>query len=387
METWKCAMEKFKLKNLRLSKSCIGLEEKKSVMSVLDRGYLGMGQEVKAFEKELSDFLGRPTVCIVNGTAALHLALQGLGISEGDEVLVQSLTYVASFQAIKATGATPVACDIDPETGCIDLVDALKRITPATKAIMPVHYAGGVGDLDSIYTFAREHKLRVVEDAAHAFGTIYNSKVVGGLGDVVCFSFDGIKNITSGEGGCIVTDDTKVLEKIKNARQLGVEQDTEMKFSGLRSWDPNVTSQGWRYHMSDIMAAIGRVQLRNFSYHKTSRQLLAKEYVKYLSQETLVEIFNHDYNFVVPHIFVVKLHSSINRSRIIEKLLDKGIPAGIHYKPNHKLSFFERALSKPLINTDKLSEKLLTLPLHPDLSMEDISFITSSLKEALIDTI
>lgn len=371
------------MKQLRLSKSCIGLKEKEAVMTVLDRGYLGMGQEVKAFESGLTEFFGRSAVCTVNGTAALHLALQGIGISKGDEVLVQSLTYVASFQAIAATGATPVACDVDPNTGCIDLSDALSRITPDTKAIMPVHYGGGVGDLESVYVFAKRHGLRVVEDAAHSFGTVYNGTRVGGIGDVVCFSFDGIKNITSGEGGCIVTNDPKVLEKIRNARQLGVEKDSERRFSGSRSWDPNVTAQGWRYHMSDIMAAIGLVQLNDFSYHKSSRQLLAKKYVNILSKEPLIEMFDHDYDHVVPHIFVVKLDKSIDRSRVIKELEEIGIPTGIHYKPNHQLSYFSIQSTNPLINTDQLFPRLLTLPLHPELSSGDIKFVADSLSKAL----
>ena len=142
-------------------------------MDVLDGGFLGMGSKVQAFEIALSKFFGRPAICVVNGTAALHLALQASGIGRNDEVLVQSLTYVASFQAISATGAIPIACDIDPITCGIDLEDASKRITKQTRAIMPVHYAGGVGDLDEIYTFAEKHGLRVIEDGAHAFGTQY----------------------------------------------------------------------------------------------------------------------------------------------------------------------------------------------------------------------
>ena len=166
-----------------------------------------MGEEVQAFERELTGFFGRQAVCVTNGTAALHLAVQGCGVGMGDEVLVPSLTYVACFQAISATGAVPVACDVDPQSFCLDWRDAEQRITAKTKAIMPVHYAGGVGDLDSIYALAQKAELRVIEDAAHAFGSSYQKRKVGSFGDIACFSFDGIKNITSGEGGCIVTDD------------------------------------------------------------------------------------------------------------------------------------------------------------------------------------
>ena len=164
-----------KNKLIRLSKSCIGDAEKYAVMRVLDKEFLGMGEQVRIFEEKLSDFFGREAVCVVNGTAALHLALQACEIGIGDEVLVPSITYVASFQAITATGAIPVACDVEETSLCLDWLDAEKRITSKTRAIMPVHYSGGVGELDKIYKLAEKYKLRVVEDAAHAFGTTYKN--------------------------------------------------------------------------------------------------------------------------------------------------------------------------------------------------------------------
>ena len=247
-------------RRLRLSKPDLTAAESSAVQRPLDNAFLGMGAEVKAFEQELEAYLGRPVACVANGTAALQLALEACGIGPGDEVLVQSLTYVASFQAIAATGATAVACDIREESCTLDVEDAARRITGRTRVVMPVHYAGAVGTLDEIYRFAQGHGLRVVEDAAHAFGSAYAGRPVGGSGDVACFSFDGIKNITSGEGGCVVSDDATVLARVRDARLLGVENDTAARFSGQRSWSFDVRAQGWRYHMSDIMAAIGRAQ-------------------------------------------------------------------------------------------------------------------------------
>ena len=174
--------------NIRLSKSCIGEFEKKAVLDVLDNEFLGMGAEVKKFEDMLSSFFGRPAVCVSSGTAALQLSLQAAGIGPGDEVIVQSLTYVASFQAITAVGATPVPCDVDSDSLCMDLHDAKKKITKKTKALMPVHYSGGVGELNKIYKLAKENGLIVIEDAAHAFGTEYKGIRVGGFGDIACLS-------------------------------------------------------------------------------------------------------------------------------------------------------------------------------------------------------
>jgi dTDP-4-amino-4,6-dideoxygalactose transaminase len=354
-------------------------------MSVLEKEFLGMGTEVQKFEEALSNYFGRPAVCVVNGTAALHLALQACGISHGDEVLVQSLTYVASFQAISATGAKPVACDIDPETMTIDLIDAAKRLTSKTKAIMPVHYSGGVGNLDAIYSFARKHGLRIIEDAAHALGTVYQSKKIGSFGDIACFSFDGIKNITSGEGGCIVTDDADVLRKVRDARLLGVEKDTEKRYSGQRSWKFDVISQGWRYHMSNIMAAIGLEQLKRLPKMTSTRQHLSRVYDAQLSNQPRIKLLLHDYAVVVPHIYVVRIKGMLDRDNLQAQLLERGIQTGIHYQPNHTLTFFRNQDDFPLPVTNDIFPKLLTLPLHPDLTDQDVKYISMQLKELLCD--
>lgn len=364
-------------KLIRLSKSVIGDAEKKAVMEVLDREYLGMGKEVQEFEDLLTQHFNRPAVCVNTGTAALHLALQALGIGPGDEVLVQSLTYVASFQAISATGAKPIPCEIDPATITIDVNDAKKRLTNRTKAIMPVHYASGMGELDEIYTFARDNGLRVVEDAAHAFGGYYNGKKVGSFGDIACFSFDGIKNITSGEGGAIVTDDQTVLQKVRDARLLGVEKDTEKRYSGERSWDFDVRYQGWRYHMSSIMAAIGIEQFKKLPEFSARRQSLAKRYRNNLGAIDSIELLDQDLSSIVPHLFVIKLNSG-NRDDIRRLLLEQGIQTGVHYQPNHILSLYNvKNASLPV--TEDVFHKLLTLPLHPDLEESDIDYICNKL--------
>lgn len=352
-------------------------------MDVLDKGYLGMGVEVQRFENALESFFGRPVVCVNTGTAALHLALQACGIKAGDEVLVPSLTYVASFQAISATGATPVACDVNPSTLTLDWRDSEKRITPKTKAVMPVHYSGGVGDLAEIYAFAKRHSLRVIEDAAHAFGTTYQNLRVGGQGDIVCFSFDGIKNITSGEGGCIVTSDEDVLRRVRDARLLGVEKDTERRYAGERSWTFDVQMQGWRYHMSEIMAAIGLVQLTRFDEFSKKRTALASRYDQLLSNVPGISFLRHDYSTVVPHLYSVQLPEGANRDKIRQSMLDAGIQTGVHYQPNHKLSYYQSSVNAPLPVIDMIYPRLLSLPLHPEVSMEDVDYCVEKLLKAI----
>lgn len=367
---------------IRLSKSVIGDEEKKAVMGVLDREYLGMGKEVQVFEKDLTSFFNRQVVCVNTGTAALHLALQALGLGHADEVLVQSLTYIASFQAISATGARPIPCDIDPDTITIDINDAKKRLTRKTKAIMPVHYSGCCGSLDEIYSFAEENGLRVIEDACHAFGGYYKGKKVGSFGDISCFSFDGIKTITSGEGGAIVTDDEAVLQKVRDARLLGVEKDTEKRYKGERSWDFDVKEQGWRYHMSNIMAAIGIEQFKRLPEFAANRKHLAKQYYKNLESVEGIELLKQDLDSIVPHIFVIKLKSE-NREKIRKRLLERGIQTGVHYQPNHFLSFYNLNGNITLPATEMIFPRLLSLPLHPDLKDSDIDYVCKELVECL----
>lgn len=350
-------------------------------MAVLDKEFLGMGAEVQQFEQALTAFFGRPAVCVVNGTAAVHLAVQACGIGPGDEVLVPSLTYVASFQAISATGATPIACDIDPATCVLDWRDAERRLTARTKAVMPVHYSGGVGDLAGIHAFAHHHGLRVIEDAAHAFGTVYRGKRIGGFGDIACFSFDGIKNITSGEGGCVLTDDPDVLRKVQDARLLGVEKDTEKRYSGQRSWEFDVTAQGWRYHMSNIMAAIGLEQLKRFPGMAATRQSLARRYDELLRGHPRIQPLERDYDEVVPHIYVVRISGLSDRKALQARLLEHGIQTGIHYQPNHELTFYRQSHGSRLEVTDAIFPELLTLPLHADLAGHEVEFICMQLKK------
>jgi dTDP-4-amino-4,6-dideoxygalactose transaminase len=249
---------------------------------------------------------------------------------------------------------------------------------------MPVHYAGSVGTLDEVYAFSRSYGLRVVEDAAHAFGSLHHGLPVGGKGDIACFSFDGIKNITSGEGGCVVTDDPVVLSSVRDARLLGVRNDTSARFSGQRSWDFDVTDQGWRYHMSDIMAAIGRAQLSRRAELAARRQALATMYVEALSGQKKVVPVLTSFDNVVPHIFPVRIIGIRDRDGLRRALREQGIETGVHYRPNHTLNYFANPAQAPLPVTERVFTELLTLPLHPDLIDADVGFVCKALLRALV---
>lgn len=377
---------------LRLSRSIVGEAEARAVSRViLEDGYLGMGNETRLFEEELAAYLGVTPQQIITtntGTAALHLAVDAVAAqsraTDGPaEVLVPSLTFVASFQAVTAAGCVPVACDALPETGTLDIRDAEKRLTPRTIAVMPVDYASNPWHLDEVYDFAWRKGLRVVEDAAHAFGCRHHGRKIGSFGDMVCFSFDGIKNITSGEGGCLVAFDAEAARLASDARLLSVENDARQRFAGARSWDPDVRRQGWRYHMSNIMAAIGRVQLSRLeSEFIPARRALAAAYAEGLAHLPGAALLHADpADFIVPHILPVRILNG-RKDAVREALNREGIPTGVHYKPNHLLSFFGGG-ALPLPVTERLYAELLTLPLHPGLNREDVEKIRSALARAL----
>lgn len=367
-----------KSKNLRLSKSIIGQSEADAVTRILlDDGYLGMGAEVGKFESEIADYLNVDpchVVCVSTGTSALHLAVEAV-VNPGEEVLVPSFTFLSSYQAISAARAIPISCDIYEDSLTIDIEDAKSKITEKTKAIMPVHYASNPACLDKVYKLASNYNLRVIEDAAHAFGCSFRSKKIGSFGDITCFSFDGIKNITSGEGGAIVTSDESVLNVVKDGRLLSIEKDSDKRYKGLRSWDFDSTRQGYRYHMSNIFAAIGRVQLKRLDNEfAPKRKVLLNKYIELLGSNPDIVLQVQDPEAdIVPHIFCIRILNE-KRTGLKFALEESNIPTGIHYKPNHLLSFYGGGSIKLPI-TEKIYNEILTLPLHPELKISDVEQI------------
>lgn len=367
-----------KMNKIRLSKSSISQAEKEAVLRVLDKEYLGMGEEVKLFEEKIKNYLetSMDVVCVNTGTSALHLALSALGLKDGDEVLVPSLTYIASYQAISATGAKPISCEINPSTLFIDVNDARAKITKNTKVIMPVHYASSSIGMDEVYKLAQEFELRVVEDAAQAFGSKRDGELVGTQGDIICFSFDGIKNITSGEGGAILSYDKKFIQKVQDGRLLGVEKDTQMRYASQRSWDFDVKEQGFRYHMSNIMAALGMVQIDRLEDFKNKRQNIAKIYVDAFKDIDEIRTLELNFDEVLPHIFVIRAQK---RDDLREYLIANSIECGIHYKPNHMHTKYQSDFSLPL--TEQIYEEILTLPCHFDLTNNEQNIVINKIRE------
>lgn len=378
---------------MRLSRSIVGEEEARAVAKVIQEdGYLGMGAATKEFERGVAAYLGIEDWQVISansGTAALHLAVWAARARRAPvdpaarpAILAPTLTFVASFQAIIAGGCRPIPCDVLTATGTLDLEDAEKRLTPDTIGVMHVDYASNPWRLERVYKFASDHNLAVIDDAAHAFGCRHHGKKIGSFGDLVCFSFDGIKNITCGEGGCLVAFDRESARRAQDARLLGVEGDTSKRFSGGRTWDPDVSAPGLRYHMSNIMAAIGSVQLKRLEKEFIpARRHLYEIYKEALAPVPGVDLLETDPDdYIVPHIMPVRiLHGK--REHAAAALEAACIPTGTHYKPNHLLSLF--AVDYSLPHAEELYKELLTLPLHPGLSDEDARRVCAELAAAL----
>jgi dTDP-4-amino-4,6-dideoxygalactose transaminase len=374
---------------LRLSMASVDAQEEQELRRVLrETVNFGLGVHVAEFEKSLSLFLDEKNspevVCVNTGTAALHATLECLGFPKGSEVLVPSITFLASFSAISAAGLVPVATEVVFPSGHICPEDCEKRISSKTVAIMPVAYSGSDFSRHQIYEIAQKYSLRVVEDDAHAFGGDNTDGMrFGSSGDVVCFSFDGIKNITCGEGGAVVTRDKNLAHKLRVLRALGIEKDVELRYQGKRAWEYDVQSQGFRYHMSNINASIGVAQLRKINDFKLIRSKLFEAYLREINLNGLQDIViptqvnNENYCF---HIFPCILGAKIDRAKVREKMRDLGFETGIHYAPNHLHSFYKTSYS--LKQAEKLGTRLISLPFHTNMRIEDVVAVCKALKTA-----
>ncbi|MCX5809250.1 MAG: DegT/DnrJ/EryC1/StrS aminotransferase family protein [Proteobacteria bacterium] len=364
---------------IQVQRPSIGDEELAEVKKVFDTGWLGMGKWVFDFENRIKEILGAGNVVAVNtGTTALHLALDSIGLKEGDEVIVPSLTFVATIQAIVACGAAPVFCDIDGDTLNMDAGDVEKRITARTKVIMPVHYGGLPCNMNEILRIGKEKNLTIVEDAAHAFGSSYNGRKIGAFGDITCFSFDPIKNITCGEGGAITTNDYELAQVMRKKRILGIDKDTWSRFGQKRDWFYSVNMLGFRYHMSNINAAIGLMQLEKLGRFLNRKRGIVERYDKAFRGLSGIGILRKDYENTAFFSYILKIESK--RDEFIDFLKSKGIDSGVHYIPNHLQPFFEKYATE-LPVTETVWKEIVTLPLYPDMSDDDVDLVISSVLE------
>lgn len=371
---------------LPVSRPSIGFEELEEVKKVFDTGWLGLGSTVFEFENKIKDYIGAKHVLAVNtGTTALHIALDAYGIKDGDEIIVPSLTFCASIQVITALGARPVFCEINPDNLNMDVADVKKRITVKTKAIMPVHYCGQACDMDALMDIGKNQNIFIIEDAAHAFGSSYKDKKIGSFGDATCFSFDPIKNLTCGEGGAVALSDDAIAEVIGTKRILGIDKDTWHRYRNERTWFYEVTMQGYRYHMSNINAAIGITQFKKVALFIQKKKEIVQKYNDAFMNIDGLRILSWDLKETAPFTYIVRVLNGA-REDLIDFLKEKGVGTGIHYIPNHLQPFFKPfATSLPV--TEQIGEEILTLPLYYDMTDEQVSTVIEAVNDFFIRSV
>ena len=357
----------------------LGREELDAVRGVFDSRWLGMGSVTKQFEDRLRDYLGAAAVVAVNtGSSALLLALEALKLSPGDEVIVPSLTFVASVQAIVSAGGVPVFCDVQADTLNMDPADALARITPRTRAIMPVHYGGLPCDMEALLPAARSRGLRVVEDAAHAFGSSYRGRRIGSFGDITCFSFDPIKNITCGEGGALATGDRSIVESASRRRLLGIDNDTWSRYRNERNWFYEVVTGGHRYHLSNINAAIGLAQLERVDDFRARKQAIVGRYDEALQDQRGLSLLQRHPTETFPFFYVVRVLDGC-RDAMMAHLKSQGVGTGVHYIPNHLQPAFS-PFRTPLPVTERVYEEIITLPLFYEMDEDQVGQVIDGVR-------
>jgi len=370
----------------------ISNDEINEVIDTLRSGWITTGPKVKKFELNFQDFIGGVEAVAVNSaTAGLHLALEALGVSEGDEVIIPSLTFTATAEVVRYLGADVRIVDISPITLNID-IDAIRgAITPKTKVIMPVHYAGLSCDMDGILSLAKEFNLKVVEDAAHALPTTYKADMVGSLNsDITVFSFYANKTMTTGEGGMVVTRHSDLAKRMKIMRLHGIDRDAFDRFQSKKpAWYYEVIAPGFKYNMTDIAAAMGIHQLRKLPGFLDKRQYLAQRYFKALVDLPLIlPVDDTDGGAHSWHLFVIRLQNDarMNRDELIQFLSDKGIGTSVHYVPLHRQPYWRdryQLTNDMFPETDEAYLSMVSIPLYTAMSDEQQDRIIQALHEAL----
>lgn len=340
------------------AKPIIGDDERAAVDRVMQSGMLAQGPEVAAFEEEFSQSVvnGRQCVAVNSGTSALHLSLLAAGIGPGDEVIVPSFTFAATANSIALTGATPVFADIEPDFFCLDPDAAAAAVTPKTAAIMPVHLYGHPAALDRIGDLCERHGLLLLEDAAQAHSASFDDRPVATWGEAGSFSFYPTKNMTSGEGGMVVTDDADLARKVRLLRNQGQERRYENELVGLNN------------RMTDLHAAIGRVQLTKLAGWTTARQSNAKQLDAALEGVITPPIATGAVH--VYHQYTIRIVDH-DRDRFQQELADRGVGTGVYYPiPNHRLPAYDRSTDLP--TTELVARQCLSLPIYPALTPDEL---------------
>lgn len=376
---------------LPFAQPLIGLEEITEIIDTLQSGWLSRGPKCTEFEKRLADFVGSKYAVAVNScTAALFLALKAMGVGPGDEVITTPLTFVATANVIVHTGARPVFADVNPQSLNIDVAEIARKVSTRTKVIIPVHYAGRACEMDEILALARDHGLKVLEDAAHALYTQYKGRMVGSIGDATAFSFYATKNLVTGEGGMLTTNDEKLAHHVRVLSLHGMDADAWKRYSAKGSWYYQVLTPGYKCNMTDLQAALGLKQLERLA----SMQSLREEYVR---------VYNEGLSglpgIILPgddpvgrhawHLYVIQVEekqAGISRDQFIEELKKRGIGASVHFIPVHLQPYYRTAYGYkegdfPV--AEEAFRRIVSLPLYPKMTLPDVKRVIEAIREII----
>jgi dTDP-4-amino-4,6-dideoxygalactose transaminase len=369
----------------------IGDEEIGAVTETLRSGWLTTGPKVHAFEHAFAGYIGAPHAVAVNScTAALHLALEAIGLAEGDEVLVPTMTFAATAEVVTYFRARPVLVDCEQDTLNLDPASLERAISPRSRAVIPVHYAGHACDMDRIVPIAQRYRLKVIEDAAHALPARYKGQMAGTLGDLACFSFYATKTLCTGEGGMVTTADAEYAERIRMMSLHGISKDAWKRYSAEGSWYYEIVSPGFKYNMTDIAAALGLVQLGKCSRMLESRRRIAEVYN---------QAFRGMPGVVVPtvrtevdhawHLYPIRLvleQLRVGRSEFIAMLRERNIGTSVHFIPLHFHPYYRdryKYRPKDFPNASDIYERLVSLPIYPGMTEHDIHDVVSAIDDII----
>ncbi|WP_449551052.1 UDP-4-amino-4-deoxy-L-arabinose aminotransferase [Lelliottia amnigena] len=371
---------------LPFSRPAMGPEELAAVSEVLQSGWITTGPKNQALEQAFCTLTGNQhAIAVSSATAGMHVALMALGIQAGDEVITPSLTWVSTLNMIVLLGAEPVMIDVDRDTLMVAPHAIEAAITPRTKAIIPVHYAGAPVDIDAIRAVADRHGIPVIEDAAHAAGTYYKGNHVGHRGTAI-FSFHAIKNMTCAEGGLIVTDDEQLANRMRSLKFHGLGVDAFDRQTHGRAPQAEVISPGYKYNLADINAAIALVQLQKLEQHNARRKEIAERYLTELENTPFLPLtqpaWAHKHAW---HLFILRVDEAscgISRNDLMEALKAKGIGTGLHFRAAHTQKYYrERYPALVLPNTEWNSDRICSIPLFPTMTDDDVTRVIAALRE------
>lgn len=376
------------------AKIYIGKSEYKYINEVLESGWLTTAGKTLEFESKFGSFVGAKYACAVNScTAALHLGIDALGLKPGEKVFVPTMTFTATAEIIRYMQGDPVFLDTEYGTNLITpliLKQAIEK-NPNVRFLIIVHYGGQSAQIEEIVKICRDNNIKILEDAAHAFPSRFNGKMIGSFGDITCFSFYANKTITTGEGGMIVTNDEILYNRIKLMRLHGINRDVWDRFtSKIPSWEYDVVEAGYKYNMPDINAAIGLGQLEQVELFRLERQRIAEYYIKHLANINCIDLPICKVQFCdhAWHLFPITLNNKakISRNQFIEKMFEAGIGTSVHYKPLHQMTYYKEKYNlspDDFPNSEKTWKGNVSLPIYPFLNEEQLNFICTSISKIL----